>query len=496
VAIDWPIVVVGAPYDDDHATDGGAVHGFVFETSIGIPGGSWEHRLLPIDGGVADDADLGRSVGVQGATVVAGAPGDTGGGTDRGTVHVFRGGPATKGWTHEQALVDPDGENGNRLGRSVAVDGEWILAGAPGEAYEGTASGVAHAFAEVGAPNVYLESPADGARYPVHAVVAADYLCTDHGADIASCVGDVPNGAPIDTSTAGVHTFSVTAFDAVGNSTTVTHTYEVPECEGLPVTHIAEPGAPLDGTGGPDVMLGTPGDDVITGFGGDDTVCGLGGDDLLLGGPGDDTLVGGDGKDKLRGAAGDDDLRGGAGSDRLLPESGNDTVDGGPGSDIVDYLAARGPVDVDLVIGLATYTPGDDIWTHRLTRIEKADGSVYDDRLVGDDRRNVLRGKQGADRIWGNGGDDDLIGGTRGDRIYGGTGNDLVKGQADGDTLEGQGGNDKIVGGAGSDTLLGGAGDDLLIGGLRVHEGVYSNTIDGGAGNDTCRWDFDDPSNC
>ena len=496
VAIDWPIVVVGAPYDDDHAADGGAAHGFVYETSIGVPGGTWEHELLPIGGGLAGDADLGRSVAVQGATVVAGAPGDTGVGTERGAIHVFRGGPATKGWTHEQALVDPDGADGNRLGRSVAVDGEWILAGATGEAYEGTTSGVAHAFAETARPEVTITSPADGARYPVNAAVPAAYSCIDLGSGIASCIGTVADGTPIDTSSAGMHTFTVTAFDAVGNFTTVTHTYEIPTCEGLPVTLVAEPGVPLEGTGGPDVILGTDGPDEISGGGGDDTICGLDGDDLLLGGPGDDTLVGGDGKDKLRGAAGDDTLLGGPGSDRLLPEFGFDFVDGGAGSDIVDYLAARGPVSVNLLTGIATYTPGTATWTHTLRAIEKADGSIYADTLVGDNRRNVLRGKQGADTIRGLGDDDDLIGGTDDDQIYGGDGNDLLKGQANDDTLRGEAGNDRIVGGAGSDTLWGGAGNDTLIGGLRTHQGVFSNTIDGGTGTDTCRWDFDNPTNC
>jgi Ca2+-binding RTX toxin-like protein len=492
VAIDGPIIVAGAPGDDDAGTDGGALHAWAFEWPIGM----WMHTRLP-SGPLPSGAALGWSVAVESAVVVGGAPHYGGTASDQGAIHVFRGGPTTKGWTHEQTLIDPEGEDGNQLGRSVAADGEWILAGAPGESYEEIPSGVAHAFAETVGPTVDISTPADGDRFPIHTVVVADYSCDDDGAGIASCIGDVPDGTPIDTSTLGPREFSVTAFDAVGNRAEVTHTYEVvPLCEGLPVTHVAEPGEPLEGTGGPDVMLGTEGPDEISGLGGDDTICGLGGDDLILGGPGDDTLVGGDGKDKLRGAAGDDTLLGGPGSDRLLPEFGNDFVDGGPGSDIVDYLAARGPVSVNLSTGVATYTPGTTTWTHTLRAIEKADGSVYPDTLVGDDRRNVLRGKQGADTIRGLGDDDDLIGGTDDDRIFGGDGNDLVKGQANDDTLRGEAGNDKIVGGAGNDTLLGGAGNDLLIGGLRVHEGVFSNSIDGGAGTDTCRWDFDNPTNC
>jgi Ca2+-binding RTX toxin-like protein len=261
-------------------------------------------------------------------------------------------------------------------------------------------------------------------------------------------------------------------------------------CNGLPVTLVVPPGGGrFDGTNGDDVILGTDGPDEIRGLGGNDTICGEGGDDLLLGGPGDDTLLGGDDNDKLRGAAGDDLLLGGAGSDRLLPEIGNDIVDGGSGSDIVDYLAGKGPVTVDLPFGTATYTPPGESWTHTLSLIEKADGTRYDDTLIGNAKRNVLRGKQGVDHIWGFFGDDDLIGGTGDDVISGGLGADLLKGQADNDVMWGDEDGDKLVGGNGNDTLSGGAGDDLLIGGLKTHLGTFFNSLDGGDGVDTCRWE-------
>jgi len=268
-------------------------------------------------------------------------------------------------------------------------------------------------------------------------------------------------------------------------------------CAGHWVTQMGDGGPNLlTGTGGRDVIHGGAGNDEIRAVGGNDVVCGGDGDDLLLGGPGDDLLDGGDGNDKLRGAAGDDDLRGGEGSDRLLPQTGNDLVDGGPGSDIVDYLAGDGPVDADLSAGTASYRPPGEVWTHTLRRIEKIDGTVFADTLVGDARRNVLRGKQGIDQIRGLDGDDDLIGGTGDDTLWGGDGDDLVKGQADDDILRGDAGADRLVGGNGDDALLGGPGDDTLIGGLRVHQGVFSNTIDGGPGTDVCRWPFDNPVNC
>lgn len=79
------------------------------------------------------------------------------------------------------------------------------------------------------APVVALESPADGGVYFVGTTVFADYECIDEtlGSGIASCTGDVANGAPIDTSTAGPQTFTVTATDNVGNERVVTAEYTV-----------------------------------------------------------------------------------------------------------------------------------------------------------------------------------------------------------------------------------------------------------------------------
>ena len=89
-------------------------------------------------------------------------------------------------------------------------------------------------------PIVTISGPADGGAYTVGATILADYACSDGLSGVASCVGDVAVGAAIDTATAGAKAFSVTAVDAAGNSTTVTHTYIV---DGDPPTiAIFEPG--------------------------------------------------------------------------------------------------------------------------------------------------------------------------------------------------------------------------------------------------------------
>jgi len=267
-----------------------------------------------------------------------------------------------------------------------------------------------------------------------------------------------------------------------------------PSCDGKPATLVVPPAGILDGTPEADVIVGTAGDDRIRGLGGDDTICGGGGDDVLLGGPGDDVLLGGDGNDRLRGAAGDDRLVGGGGSDRMIPGAGRDRIDGGPGSDVLDYLAAPGPVVADLSAGSASFRDGARTWAHTVTGVEKVDGSRYPDTLTGDDRRNVLRGKQGADTISGGGGNDDLLGGTGRDVIAGGGGDDLIKGQGDGDRISGGPGDDTVRGGGGDDRVEAGGGDDEVLGQWgddSMAGGPGRDLLAGGPGRDTVSGDDD-----
>jgi len=79
------------------------------------------------------------------------------------------------------------------------------------------------------APTITINTPADGAIYILGQVVTADYACQDEadGSGLASCVGTVPNGSPIDTGSVGARTFTVNASDNAGNFTALTHHYSV-----------------------------------------------------------------------------------------------------------------------------------------------------------------------------------------------------------------------------------------------------------------------------
>jgi hypothetical protein len=78
-------------------------------------------------------------------------------------------------------------------------------------------------------PTVTLTTPADGGVYERGEQVAADYGCADeeNGSGIDTCVGDVPDGADVDTSTVGEHSFTVTATDHAGNDASAVAHYTV-----------------------------------------------------------------------------------------------------------------------------------------------------------------------------------------------------------------------------------------------------------------------------
>jgi hypothetical protein len=76
-------------------------------------------------------------------------------------------------------------------------------------------------------PEVTIASPINNATYTFGQSVPASFACSDDGG-VSSCVGNpVANGATVDTSSLGQHSFSVAATDLTGNTVTVTVNYTV-----------------------------------------------------------------------------------------------------------------------------------------------------------------------------------------------------------------------------------------------------------------------------
>ena len=133
VAVSGDRVVVGAPWDDgsDIAVLGepwqpfGAV--YVFEL---VEAGGWtETKLVASDAAVSDQ--FGFSVAVDGDRIVVGAPGDDDYGSASGSVYIYE--PDGAGGWAETKLASRWADGGAVLGTAVAVDGDRIVAGSARE---------------------------------------------------------------------------------------------------------------------------------------------------------------------------------------------------------------------------------------------------------------------------------------------------------------------------------------------------------------------------
>ena len=145
--------------------------------------------------------------------------------------------PAGGSWPPSPVLISTAGTESESA--SVVIDSTGLAASVW---LEGGFQGVARAaFSDGIAPTATVTSPPDGATYQQGSVVVADYSCADDvSGQLASCEGPVPDAAPIATSTAGSASFTVTAIDRAGNTTTATHSYTVEAAPALAITNLTE----------------------------------------------------------------------------------------------------------------------------------------------------------------------------------------------------------------------------------------------------------------
>jgi hypothetical protein len=148
VALAGDTIVAGAPFDDVGAnTNQGSVYTFA---ATGAAARTETAKLTATDGEVGDW--LGWSVALAGETIVAGAPLDNvGANTLQGSVYTFAAAGAAAR-TETAKLTATDGAAGDNLGFSVALVGATIVAGAPlDNVGANTLQGSVYTFAAAGA---------------------------------------------------------------------------------------------------------------------------------------------------------------------------------------------------------------------------------------------------------------------------------------------------------------------------------------------------------
>jgi hypothetical protein len=126
VGLSGDVAVIGAESDDDKGTNSGSA--YLFRRN----GSTWvqEQKLFGSDEGAYDH--FGVTVAIDGNVVIAGAPGhDDVNGFDTGAVYVFRYNGAT--WVQQQKLLPWDGAAAISFGKSIGISGNFIVVGAYGD---------------------------------------------------------------------------------------------------------------------------------------------------------------------------------------------------------------------------------------------------------------------------------------------------------------------------------------------------------------------------
>lgn len=144
VGLDGDTLVVGAPLNDDSQFGSGSV--YVFSRNQG-GSGNWGQvqELNASDPGNGDE--FGFSVDVEGDTILVGAPYDNDQGGDSGSVYLFqRNQGGADNWGQVAKLTNTTGAAGDEFGFDVAIDGDTAVVGAPLDDDGGSQAGAVHVF--------------------------------------------------------------------------------------------------------------------------------------------------------------------------------------------------------------------------------------------------------------------------------------------------------------------------------------------------------------
>ena len=201
VAIDGNTIVVGADLDSDAGSFSGSAYVFVRS------GTSWseQQKLTASDAAAGDQ--FGISVGISGETVVVGAVADDDGGASSGSAYVFvRSGTS---WSQQQKLTASDAASGDFFGFAVTIGGDTVGVGAPQDDDGGTNSGSAYVFVRSGT------SWSQQAKLTASDAAASDIF----GRNAMGISGDtLVVGAPSDDTGAGTDAGSAYVFVRSGTS--------------------------------------------------------------------------------------------------------------------------------------------------------------------------------------------------------------------------------------------------------------------------------------
>ena len=142
VAYSADTAAVGAPLEDSMGTATGAVYVFVREDGV------WTQQAKLSAPTPRPDDRFGTSVALDGDTLAVGCPQISFPLSPAGKVIVYT--RTSEVWSVQSEITPVDGLSGDQFGRSVALDGETLVAGAPYRDDMGLQSGAAYVFTRSG----------------------------------------------------------------------------------------------------------------------------------------------------------------------------------------------------------------------------------------------------------------------------------------------------------------------------------------------------------
>lgn len=220
VAIDGDTLVVGSPGEDSNSTGvngsqanndaSGSGAAYVFVRA----GSSWSQQAYLKASNTGEDDEFGTAVDVSGDRAVVGAPGEDSIATtvngdatnnsaiEAGAAYAFARTGAN--WSHDAYLKALNAGAGDQFGRTVAIDGEQIVIGAPLEAGGTTgfaSDGTSNSANAAGA--AYSFGLIEGAWTPSHYLKATNTDANDgYGTAVALDAGRIVIGAAFESSSA------------------------------------------------------------------------------------------------------------------------------------------------------------------------------------------------------------------------------------------------------------------------------------------------------
>jgi hypothetical protein len=198
-------------------------------------------------GGGGAGSLAGGSGGAAGASGSSAAGGAAGGGAGAGSSANSSGPGAGASGTGSGGgggggYAGGGGGSGNNLGGGGGGGGtNYCSASGCSTQTASAAPAVTLAYTVASTPSASIAAPVNGATYALGQAVASSFGCAEGaaGSGISSCVDEngQRSGAPIDTSTAGSHTLTVTATssDGLSSSSSVTYTVAAPPVVWLPL---------------------------------------------------------------------------------------------------------------------------------------------------------------------------------------------------------------------------------------------------------------------